>query len=114
MPIAPKIYVAGHRGMVGSAIVRQLLAKGQPAERIVTRTHAELDLTDQAAVRAFFAAERPDQVYLAAAKVGGIHAHSVYPAEFIYDNLMMEANIIDAAYRSGVHRLLFLGSSCIY
>jgi GDP-L-fucose synthase len=114
MPTAPKIYVAGHRGMVGSAIVRRLLATGHPADRIVTRTHAELDLTDQAAVRGFFASERPDQVYLAAAKVGGIHANNVYPAEFIYDNLMMEANIVDASYRSGVRRLLFLGSSCIY
>jgi GDP-L-fucose synthase len=114
MPTAPKIYVAGHRGMVGSAIVRRLLATGHPADRIVTRTHAELDLTDQAAVRGFFASERPDQVYLAAAKVGGIHANNVYPAEFIYDNLMMEANIVDASYRTGVRRLLFLGSSCIY
>jgi len=92
----PKIYVAGHRGMVGSAIVRQLLSKDHPADRIVTRTHAELDLTDQAAVRAFFATERPDQVYLAAAKVGGIHANNTYPAEFIYQNLMMQANVIDA------------------
>ncbi|MBA2964824.1 MULTISPECIES: GDP-L-fucose synthase [Ramlibacter] len=114
MQTAPKIYVAGHRGMVGSAIVRRLLADGHPADRLVTRTHKELDLTDQAAVRAFFAAEKPDQVYLAAAKVGGIHANNVYPAEFIYDNLMMEANIVDAAYRSGVRRLLLLGSSCIY
>jgi GDP-L-fucose synthase len=110
----PKIYVAGHRGMVGSAIVRQLLAKGQPAERIVTRTHAELDLTNQAAVNAFFAEEKPDQVFLAAAKVGGIHANNTYPAEFIYQNLMMQANVIDAAFRNGVQKLLFLGSSCIY
>jgi GDP-L-fucose synthase len=110
----PKIYVAGHRGMVGSAIVRQLQGQGHLAERIVTRTHAELDLTNQAAVRAFFAAEKPDQVYLAAAKVGGIHANNTYPAEFIYQNLMMEANIIDAAFRNGVQKLLFLGSSCIY
>jgi GDP-L-fucose synthase len=110
----PKIYVAGHRGMVGSAIVRQLLAEGQPIERIVTRTHAELDLTNQAAVSAFFAAEKPDQVYLAAAKVGGIHANNTYPAEFIYQNLMMQANVIDAAFRNGVQKLLFLGSSCIY
>jgi GDP-L-fucose synthase len=110
----PKIYVAGHRGMVGSAIVRQLLAAGQPADHIVTRTHAELDLTDQAAVRAFFESEKPDQIYLAAARVGGIHANNVYPAEFIYDNLMMQANVIDAAFRSGVRKLLFLGSSCIY
>lgn len=110
----PKIYVAGHRGMVGSAIVRQLLANNHPADRIVTRTHAELDLTDQAAVRAFFASEKPDQVYLAAAKVGGIHANNTYPADFIYQNLMIEANVIDAAFHQGVHRLLFLGSSCIY
>ena len=114
MSIPPKIYVAGHRGMVGSAIVRQLLAHGHPADRIVTRIHAELDLTDQAAVRAFFATERPDQVYLAAAKVGGIHANNTYPAEFIYQNLMMQANVIDAAFRHGVQKLLFLGSSCIY
>ncbi|UFS55406.1 GDP-L-fucose synthase [Comamonadaceae bacterium M7527] len=110
----PKIYVAGHRGMVGSAIVRQLLVQGQPAERIVTRTHAELDLTNQAAVNAFFAEEKPDQVYLAAAKVGGIYANNTYPAEFIYQNLMMQANVIDVAFRNGVQKLLFLGSSCIY
>ncbi len=114
MIMHPKIFVAGHRGMVGSAIVRQLLVQGHPAERIVTRTHTELDLTEQAAVRAFFAAERPDQVYLAAAKVGGIHANNTYPAEFIYQNLMIEANIVDAAFRNGVKKLLFLGSSCIY
>lgn len=107
-----KIYVAGHRGMVGSAIVRTLQAQGH--SHIVTRTHTELDLTDQAAVREFFATEKPDQVYLAAAKVGGIHANNTYPAEFIYQNLMMEANIIDAAFRAGVKKLLFLGSSCIY
>jgi GDP-L-fucose synthase len=110
----PKIYVAGHRGMVGSAIVRHLLANGHPAESIVTRTHAELDLTNQAAVCAFFVAEKPDQVYLAAAKVGGIHANNTYPAEFIYQNLMIQANVIDAAFRNGVQKLLFLGSSCIY
>jgi len=110
----PKIYVAGHRGMVGSAIVRQLLAQGHPVELIVTRTHAELDLTNQAAVNAFFADEMPGQVYLAAAKVGGIHANNTYPAEFIYQNLMMQANVIDAAFRNGVQKLLFLGSSCIY
>jgi len=110
----PKIYVAGHRGMVGSAIVRQLRAQGHPADRIITRTHTELDLTDQAAVRSFFAAEKPDQVYLAAAKVGGIHANNAYPAEFIYQNLTMQANVIDAAFRNGVQKLLFLGSSCIY
>ncbi|WP_101102348.1 GDP-L-fucose synthase [Macromonas bipunctata] len=110
----PKIYVAGHRGMVGSAIVRQLLAQGHPAERIVTRTHSELDLTNQADVNTFFTAEKPDQVYLAAAKVGGIYANNAYPAEFIYQNLMMQANVVDAAFRSGVQKLLFLGSSCIY
>jgi len=109
-----KIYVAGHRGMVGSAIMRQLLAQGHPLERIVTRTHAELDLTNQAAVSAFFAVEKPDRVYLAAAKVGGIHANNAYPAEFIYQNLMIQANVIDAAFRNGVQKLLFLGSSCIY
>jgi GDP-L-fucose synthase len=110
----PRIYVAGHRGMVGSAIVRHLLASGHPESHLVTRTHAELDLTDQAAVRGFFATEKPQQVYLAAARVGGIHANNTYPADFIYDNLMMEANIIDAAFRNGVKKLLFLGSSCIY
>jgi len=114
MTAFPKIYVAGHRGMVGSAIFRQLLTKGHPAERILTRTHAELDLTDQAAVRAFFAAERPDQVYLAAAKVGGIHANNTCPADFIYQNLMIQTNIVDAAFRKGVKKLLFLGSSCVY
>jgi len=110
----PKIYVAGHRGMVGSAIVRQMLAQGHLSERIVTRTHAELDLTKQAAVNAFFAEEKPDQVYLAAAKVGGIHANNTYPADFIYQNLMVQANVIEAAFRHGVQKLLFLGSSCIY
>lgn len=110
----PKIYVAGHRGMVGSAIVRQLINEGHPAERIVGRTHSELDLTDQAAVRNFFVTEKPDQVYLAAARVGGIHANNVYPAEFIYDNLMVQSNVIDTAFRNGVKKLLFLGSSCIY
>jgi GDP-L-fucose synthase len=114
MSVAPKIYVAGHRGMVGSAIVRQLLAQGHPADRLVTRTHSELDLTDQQAVRAFLLAERPDQVYLAAAKVGGIHANNTYPAEFIYVNLMIEANVIQSAFENGVRKLLFLGSSCIY
>ena len=100
--------------MVGSAIIRQLLAAGQPPESMITRTHAELDLTDQAAVRTFFATERPTEVYLAAAKVGGIHANNTYPADFIYQNLMMQANVIDAAFKSGVQKLLFLGSSCIY
>ncbi|CAN1498427.1 WcaG Nucleoside-diphosphate-sugar epimerases [Burkholderiaceae bacterium] len=100
--------------MVGSAIVRYLLANGHPVKRIVTRTHAELDLTNQVAVSTFFAAEKPDQIYFAAAKVGGIHANNTYPAEFIYQNLMMQANVIDAAFRNGVQKLLFLGSSCIY
>lgn len=108
------IYVAGHRGMVGSAIVRQLLQSGINPESLVLKTHAELDLTNQTAVQAFFAAEKPSQVYLAAAKVGGIHANNTYPAEFIYQNLMMEANIIHSAWRIGVQKLLFLGSSCIY
>ena len=110
--LTQKIYVAGHRGMVGSAIVRNLQAKG--FINIVTRTHAELDLTNQAAVQAFFEMERPDQVYLAAAKVGGIHANNTFPAEFIYQNLMMEANVIHQAFSHGVKKLLFLGSSCIY
>jgi len=110
----PKIYVAGHRGMVGSAIVRHLLADGHPIESIVTRTHAQLDLTNQAAVCTFFASEKPDQVYLAAAKVGGIHANNIYPADFIYQNLMMQANVIEAAFRNGVKKMLVLGSSCIY
>jgi GDP-L-fucose synthase len=108
----PKIYVAGHRGMVGSAIIRELENQGQT--NIVVRTHAELDLTDQQAVRTFFENEKPDQVYLAAAKVGGIHANNTYPAEFIYQNLMMEANVIHEAFKHGVQKLLFLGSSCIY
>ena len=107
-----KIYVAGHRGMVGSAIVRTLVQQGQA--NFVTRTHAELDLTNQAAVQAFFASEKPTQVYLAAAKVGGIHANNTYPAKFIYQNLMIQANVIDAAFRNGVQKLLLLGSSCIY
>lgn len=109
-----KIYVAGHRGMVGSSIVRTLLAQGITQCNIVTRTHSELDLCNQAAVLDFFAKEKPTQVYLAAAKVGGIYANNAYPADFIYQNLMMQANVIDAAHRSGVHKLLFLGSSCIY
>ena len=106
------IYVAGHRGMVGSAILRQLEQRG--FTNLVTRVHAELDLCEQAAVRAFFEKEQIDFVVLAAAKVGGIHANNTYPAEFIYQNLMMEANIIHEAWRTGVTRLLFLGSSCIY
>jgi GDP-L-fucose synthase len=108
------IYVAGHKGMVGSAIERQLLAAGHPASRILTRTHAELNLVDQAAVRAFFARHKPQQVYLAAAKVGGIHANNTFPADFIYHNLMIAANVIEAAFCNGVQKLLFLGSSCIY
>ena len=107
-----KIYVAGHRGLVGSAIIRQLQQRG--ITQLVTRAHAELDLTNQQQVQNFFADEQPDYVILAAAKVGGIHANNTYPAEFIYDNLMIEANVIDAAYRNDVQRLLFLGSSCIY
>ena len=107
-----KIYVAGHRGMVGSAIVRNLRAEGY--SNIVTRTHAELDLTNQLAVKTFFEQEKPNQVYLAAAKVGGIYANNTFPAEFIYQNLMMEANVIHQAFEAGVKKLLFLGSSCIY
>ena len=112
MPKSPRIYVAGHRGMVGSAIVRVL--RQQAGVDVLTRTRQELDLTNQAAVRAFFAAEKPDQVYMAAAKVGGIHANNTYPAEFIYENLMVQANVVDAAFHNGVKKLLFLGSSCIY
>jgi GDP-L-fucose synthase len=104
-------FIAGHRGMVGGAILRKLQARG---ENIVTRTHAELDLTNQADVRAFMQTERPSQVILAAAKVGGIHANNTYPAEFIYENLIMEANVIHQAFEAGVSQLLFLGSSCIY
>ena len=107
-----KIYIAGHRGMVGSAIVKQLTEAGY--QNLVTRTHAELDLIDQAAVRHFMQQERPDIVILAAAKVGGIHANNTYPAEFIYENLMVEANVIHQAWAIGCQRLLFLGSSCIY
>ena len=107
-----KIYVAGHRGMVGSAIIRKLNSEG--FNNIVVRTSSELDLRDQQAVNIFFDAEKPDVVVLAAAKVGGIHANNVYRAEFLYDNLMIEANIIHAAYKNKVEKLLFLGSSCIY
>jgi GDP-L-fucose synthase len=110
-----RIYIAGHRGMVGSAILRRLQARqGAGAAEVITRTHAELDLTDQAAVRAFMQAERPDVVILAAAKVGGIHANNTYPADFIYENLMIECNVIHQAFAAGVRRLLQLGSSCIY
>jgi GDP-L-fucose synthase len=107
-----KIYIAGHKGMVGSAILRNLEQKG--CTNFVTRTHAELDLTNQAAVQVFFEKVKPSQVYLAAAKVGGIYANNTYPAEFIYQNLMVQNNVIDAAFRNGVQKLLFLGSSCIY
>lgn len=109
-----QIFVAGHRGMVGSAIVRHLLNQGHSPKNIVTAMHSELDLTDQAAVRVFFKANRVTQVYLAAAKVGGIYANNTYPADFIYNNLMIQANIIDAAFKNSVEKLLFLGSSCIY
>ncbi len=112
MKVTDKIYVAGHRGMVGSAIVRQLQAKG--FTNIISRTHEELDLCEQIAVREFMQAEKPDYVILAAAKVGGIYANNTYPAEFIYKNLMMEANVINETYQSGCNNLLFLGSSCIY
>jgi len=106
------IYVAGHRGMVGAAIMKRLAELGY--SNLVTRTHAELDLTSQQEVNAFFEAERPEYVFLAAARVGGISANNSFPADFIYDNLMIESNIIHAAHLQGVKRLLFLGSSCIY
>ncbi|EGD57216.1 putative nucleotide di-P-sugar epimerase or dehydratase [Novosphingobium nitrogenifigens DSM 19370] len=106
-----RVFVAGHRGMVGGAIVRKLAERGVET---VVRTHAELDLADQGAVAAFFAQERPDAVILAAAKVGGIHANNTYPADFIYQNLMIECNVIHQAFANGVQRLLQLGSSCIY
>jgi GDP-L-fucose synthase len=112
MQIDHKIYVAGHSGMVGSAILRNLKEKG--FANLVTRTHSELDLTNQNLVRKFFTEEKPDQVYLAAAKVGGIYANNNYPADFIYQNLMIEVNVIEAAFQAGVKKLLFLGSSCIY
>ncbi|WER47328.1 GDP-L-fucose synthase [Cupriavidus sp. WKF15] len=108
----PRIFVAGHRGMVGSAIVRKLKAEGNA--EVVTKPRAELDLTDQRAVRDFFSKEKIDQVYLAAAKVGGINANNSYPADFIYQNLMIETNVIHEAWRAGVRKLLLLGSSCIY
>ena len=107
-----RIYIAGHRGLVGSAIVRRLQADGH--RTLITRSHAELDLTDERATRAFFETERPEVVFLAAAKVGGIVANNSYPAEFIRDNLVIQSNVIDAAHSAGVQRLLFLGSSCIY
>lgn len=109
---AGKVYVAGHRGLVGSALVRRLQAEG--FTNIVTRTHEELDLTRQADVEAFFAEEKPDYVILAAAKVGGIYANNTYPADFIMQNLQIQCNVIDASYKNGVKKLLFLGSSCIY
>jgi GDP-L-fucose synthase len=112
MEQASKIYVAGHRGMVGSAIVRRLQSAGY--NNIVTRTSAELDLRNQQAVADFFAAERPEYVFLAAAKVGGILANNKYKAEFLYDNLMIQNNVIHQAYVNGVQKLMFLGSSCIY
>ncbi len=107
-----KIYIAGHRGLVGSAILRKLQSQG--FTNIITRTHAELDLTRQADVESFFEQERPEYVFLAAAKVGGILANNTYPADFIYTNIMIQTNVIHAAYKYGVKKLLFLGSSCIY
>jgi GDP-L-fucose synthase len=112
MDLHDRIYVAGHRGLVGSALVRRLKREG--ADNLVLRTHQELDLTDQAAVEAFFASERPEYVFLAAAKVGGIHANDTYPAEFIRDNLAIQTNVIHSAWKHGAKKLLFLGSSCIY
>jgi GDP-L-fucose synthase len=112
MDLNDKIYIAGHSGLVGSAIVRQLQLRG--FSNLVTRTHEELDLINQAAVKDFFRKERPDYVILAAAKVGGIHANNTYPADFIYQNMMIEANVIHCAYENNVKRLLFLGSTCIY
>ena len=112
MELSDKIYIAGHQGMVGSAIVRQLESRG--INNLITRTRQELDLTSQSAVNKFFRKEAPDYVILAAAKVGGIHANNTYPADFIYVNMMIEANLIHASYQSGVKRLLFLGSTCIY
>jgi GDP-L-fucose synthase len=112
MDKSSKIYVAGHRGMVGSALIRALRARGY--ENLVTRTRQQLDLLDQAAVRAFMRQEKPEYIFLAAAKVGGIHANNTYPADFLYENLVIEANIIHAAFDAAVQRLMFLGSSCIY
>ncbi len=107
-----RIYIAGHRGLVGSAVLRLLRSRGY--ENLIVRTHAELDLTEQAPVRRFFESERPDAVVMAAARVGGIHANNSRPAQFIRDNLLIQDNVIDAAYRSGVGKFAFLGSSCIY
>jgi len=112
LKLQSKIYIAGHRGLVGSAVIRNLQTKGYT--NLVTRTHAELDLTDQQAVEDFFAAEKPEYAFLAAARVGGILANNEYPAEFIRDNLAIQTNMIHAAWKNGVKRLLFLGSSCIY
>ena len=112
MQLNDKIYIAGHNGLVGSAIVRQLESRG--FTNLLTRTHKELDLTNQSEVQKFFQQEKPDYVILAAAKVGGIHANNTYPADFIYQNMMIEANVIHLAYRNNAKRLLFLGSSCIY
>jgi len=112
MDLNDKIYIAGHRGLVGSAIVRQLESRG--FTNLLIRTHKELDLTDQAQVQDFFKQEQPDYVILAAAKVGGIYANNTYPADFIYQNMMIEANVINSAYENKVKRLLFLGSTCIY
>ncbi|MDC0470406.1 GDP-L-fucose synthase [Candidatus Pseudothioglobus singularis] len=112
MDLNDKIYIAGHRGLVGSAIVRQLEVRG--FTNLLMRTHKELDLINQAEIQAFFKKEKPDYVILAAAKVGGIHANNAYPANFIYENMMIEANVINSAYENKVKRLLFLGSTCIY
>ena len=112
MDLNDKIYIAGHRGLVGSAIVRQLESRG--FTNLLMRTHKELDLTNQVQVQTFFEQEKPDYVILAAAKVGGIHANNTYPADFIYQNMMIEANVINSAYENKVKRLLFLGSTCIY
>jgi len=119
MSAQKKIYVAGHSGMVGAAIVKHLktnviASEARQSTQIITRSHTELDLTNQAAVQAFFKQEKPTHVYLAAAKVGGIHANNTYPADFIYQNLMIQANVIEAAFQNDVKKLLFLGSSCIY
>jgi GDP-L-fucose synthase len=112
MDIHSRIYVAGHRGLVGSSIIRQLTAAG--ADHLLTRTHKELDLTDESQVREFFDKEKPEYVFLAAAKVGGIHANNTFPAEFIRENLAIQTNVIHHAWKSGVRKLVFLGSSCIY
>ena len=112
MELTDRIFIAGHRGLVGSAILRLLKLRG--FTKIITRTHKELDLTNQYDVKVFFKAEKPDYVIVAAGKVGGIHANNTYSADFIYENIMIEANVIDAAFRSNVKRLLFLGSTCIY